>query len=232
MIQQVMRANSSVPCPAMASASLRGYIEVSSRFGMLRSASVSGFFWWGCCGHLSRDTSHMSPLLHFHRMASASCRCHMTTPCGCGMLRLARRRRLSVLLQFRQVRSTSCLDLDPSTQCTSHDLEHPIRFPLHPGHALVDIAALLDEITAPTQDTLEDSAIWVVLDRRTGFSFGSRQTTIPCGTLWGCGGLSQHSTLHSISAIWPTDYRGSLVMEGAFMFDMLRNEYKLRCKAP
>ncbi|KAG2028733.1 hypothetical protein BDR03DRAFT_589175, partial [Suillus americanus] len=121
---QVMRANSSVPCPAFslyaASASLRGYNEVSSRCGTLRPASVSGFLSLGCCGHLSRDTRHISPLLHSRWMVSASCRCHMTTLCGCGMLRLARRRRPSVLLRFRQVKSTLCLDLNPCTRCTSY----------------------------------------------------------------------------------------------------------------
>ncbi|KAG2144399.1 uncharacterized protein EDB93DRAFT_538023 [Suillus bovinus] len=37
----------------------------------------------------------------------------------------------------------------------NHDLEHLIRFSLHPGHALVDTATLLDEIATPTQDRSE-----------------------------------------------------------------------------
>ncbi|KAG2032873.1 hypothetical protein BDR03DRAFT_968875 [Suillus americanus] len=73
----------------------------------------------------------------------------------------------------------------------------PHTSPPAPGHALFDTAALLDEITAPTQDTLAlPVRIRAVLDWRTGFSFGSRQTTIPCGALQGCGKVSQHSTLH------------------------------------
>ena len=53
---------------------------------------------------------------------------------------------------------TLCLDLKTSPNLLTHNWHHHISicFSIHQEHALVDTAALVDEITAPTQEEEED----------------------------------------------------------------------------
>src|SRR6267154_2297825 len=98
----------------MASASCQGHETKPSGCGMLRLASR--------CGHLWRDMSVLSTVLHSRRMASASCRGQRTRLSGCGMSKVANHCShlsrdmglVSVLLHFRRMEITPRLDLRTS----------------------------------------------------------------------------------------------------------------------